>query len=107
MKEDIWYRLLTMYIPFVISYLIYKRVDRNYRFSKKITKMLTIKKEWKPFVVISSTFLIIIILGMIGIYVIVFSDTVYFILAGTIFGLGISISGNINKLSKDRNNENI
>lgn len=100
MKVEMWIRLLTMYIPFVISYLIYKKVDKNYVFTRNINRKLTVKKEWKRSVIISSSLLVIFILGMIGIYVIDFSDTVYFILGGIIFGISISLTNNINKLSE-------
>lgn len=100
MKVETWIGLLTMYIPFIISYLIYKKIDKNYVFTKKINRKLTVKKEWKRSVIISSFLLVIFMLGMIGIYVIDFSDTLYYILGGIIFGISISLTSNINKLSE-------
>lgn len=92
-------RLLTLVLPMTISNIIYIRVDKKYNVTEKLSSKLHIKKEWMAFSSIWLFLLIIIIIGVLGIYVIDIPEILYFIFAGTAVGIvnGMNITNKVNQ----------
>lgn len=86
------YKSMPLLISMALSMIIYFNIDKKDKFTKKVSSYITIKQEWKACFCICCVFLVMLIIGILGIYVISIPDFIYYILTGIIEGVGISIA---------------
>ena len=86
------YKSMPLLISMALSIIIYFNIDKQDKFTKKISSYITIKQEWKACFCVCCVFLVMLIIGILGIYVIYIPDFVYYALTGIITGVGISIA---------------
>lgn len=94
------YKLLPMILSLGLTQIIYLKTDERYKLTSKISSKLPMKQEWKAFFCFCCAMLIMLVIGVLGIYVIDIPATIYFILCGILTGIGVSIS---NKISVKKN----
>jgi hypothetical protein len=90
-------KALPMLLSMMISQFIYLKIDSKYNVTTKINSRLSIRHEYKAFFCICSVLISILIIGVIGIYVIDITDTLYGIISGILAGIGIQISLKLSK----------
>jgi hypothetical protein len=90
-------KALPMLLSMMISQLIYLKIDSKYNVTNKISSRLSIRQEFKAFLCICSVLISILIIGVIGIYVIDITNTLYGIISGLLAGIGIVISVKLSK----------
>lgn len=84
--KDFLFRLLPFIIVMIISLIVYCKGDVRYDLTSKISFKLHIKKEWMAFCFMCFGFIIILIIGILGIYFINISSTLFFVICGIITG---------------------
>jgi hypothetical protein len=95
------FKSLLITLPMLLSMAIYYKVDKEYAITDKIGLKIKVDTKWKPFLVICCSFLLALIFGIIGIYVISIPTNLYFILSSLIFGLGLGLANKL--LSQNKN----
>ncbi|MCX7950647.1 MAG: hypothetical protein N2594_01700 [Clostridiales bacterium] len=83
-------------LSFTLSYIVFLRIDKRYEVSKFINSVIKISPKWRRTFILCLTFLAILLLGILGIYVVPMSATLYFLLSGAIWGLSTRLAININ-----------
>lgn len=86
------YRLLPMVLSLAISQFTYLKIDEKYNITNKMSLRLHIKQEWMAFFGLCSTFIIMLILGILGIYIIDIPAIAYFILGGIMTGVVVGMN---------------
>lgn len=94
--NNLLYHIIPMALSLAITEFIYFKIDKKYNITNKLDLILHIKQEWKPCFYVSSSMIILIIIGIIGIYVIDIQPTIYFIICGFLTGAGSSIAYKLN-----------
>lgn len=80
--NNFFIKLLSLVLPMTISNIIYLKADKKYNVTEKLSSKFHIKKEWMAFSSIWLLLIIIIIIGVLGIYVIDIPEILYFIFVG-------------------------
>ena len=98
--QSLIYKIFPMLLSLSLTQIIYFKIDKKYEVTKKINLKLRIRQEWKAFFCVTSSFVFILGVGILGIYVIEIPTTVYFILCGIYSGFSIGVA---NKISMIKN----
>jgi hypothetical protein len=80
-----------MVLSLTITQLIYLKIDKKYNMTNRISLILHIKQEWMAFWGLCSTFIIMLIIGILGIYIIDIPPVAYFILGGLLSGVVVGM----------------
>ena len=89
------YKLIPLFISMLLSMIIYYFIDKKCNITKKLNSLIPVNEEWKSFFCVCFMFVIIIICGILGIYIISIPEPIYYMLIGIVVGIGIEISTNI------------
>lgn len=90
-------KALPMLLSIIISQFIYFKIDDKYNVTNKISSRLSIRQDLKAFFCVCCAMIIMLIIGVIGIYVIDIGDTLCGIISGFLTGISISISAKLLK----------
>jgi len=89
--NDLLYKLLPMVLSLTITQIIYLKIDKYYNVTNRISLILHIKQKWMAFFSFCSTLIIMLLIGILGIYIIDIPHILYFtlggMLAGVVFGM--------------------
>lgn len=94
------YKVLPMILSLGLTEIIYLKTDERYNLTSKISLKLPMKQKWKALFCFCCAMMIMLVIGVLGIYVIDIPATLYFIFCGILTGIGVSIS---NKMSVKKN----
>lgn len=83
-------------LSFTLSYFVFLRIDKRYETTEFIYSVIKISPKWRRTFILCLTFLAILLLGILGIYVVPMSATLYFLLSGAILGFSTRLAININ-----------
>lgn len=97
--NDLLNKLLPMILSLALSQFIYIKIDKKYEVTNKVSSKLHIKHEWKASFCVCCTFICILSIGVLGIYVIDIPEILYSILNGILIGTCVSIT---NKRSSNK-----
>ena len=90
--NDLLYKLLPMILSLAISQITYLKIDKKYNMTNRISLKLHIKQEWMAFFSFCFTLIIMLIIGILGIYIIYIPPTAYFILCGIMTGIVVGMN---------------
>ncbi|MGL5354002.1 MAG: hypothetical protein ACRDA5_11855 [Clostridium sp.] len=96
---DFLYRTMPFVLSVTLCQFIYIQIDQKYEVTKKISLKLDIKQEWKPFFCLLLSFICIILIGVLSIYMYI-PEILCSILNGLILGIGMGISSKISPVNK-------
>ncbi len=89
-------KALMSFIPMIFSLaiatFIFIPINKSLKLSDKISKIIPTTPKFKPLFFVICMFLLLLIIGLLGLYVIPMNDLTYYILTGIIAGIGISIT---------------
>jgi hypothetical protein len=88
---DLLFKLLPMILSMTVSQIIYSKCNMKYNITNKISLILHIKRDWLAFAFICIWAIIMLLVGVIGIYWIDISSTLYFIISGILVGITLGI----------------
>ncbi len=95
-KEELKMKALMSFIPMIFSLaiatFIFIPINKSLKLSDKISKIIPTTPKFKPLFFVVCMFLLLLIIGLLGLYVIPMNDLTYYILTGIIAGIGISIT---------------
>ena len=94
---------LPMLVSMITCQLVFIKFDSKYNLTSKITSKLPIKAEWKGFIISCSVILIVLLIGIIGIYMIDISDVLYSVITGGLVGVSIAISVEVAQIQREQN----
>ncbi|WP_300261302.1 hypothetical protein [Clostridium sp.] len=87
---------LMSFIPMILSLaiatFIFAPINKSLKLSDKIAKIIPTTPKFKPLFIIACIFLLLLTIGILGLYVIPMNNLTYYILTGIIAGIGISIT---------------
>lgn len=87
---------LMSFIPMILSLaiatFIFVPINKSLKLSDKISKIIPTTPKFKPLFIIGCIFLLLLTIGILGLYVIPMNNLTYYILTGIIAGIGISIT---------------
>lgn len=89
--NDLIYKLLPMVLSVTISQITYLKIDKRYNVTNRISLRLHIKQEWMAFFGVCSTFIIMLIIGILGIYIIDIPSIAFFMLGGILTGVVVGM----------------
>jgi hypothetical protein len=89
--NDLLYKLLPMILSLTISQIIYLKIDKKYNTTNSISSKLHIKQDWMAFFSFCCTLIIMLIIGILGIYIIDIPPIVYFIFGGILTGIVVGM----------------
>lgn len=84
-------KALPMIIAYLVSYMIFMELDKKYSLIMKLDAKIKIKKSHKALFYGSSAMILIMIFGIIGIYIIDFSEMILYIFTGFIVGFALNL----------------
>ena len=97
------FKALPMLVSMITCQLVFIKVDSKHNLTSKVTSKLPIKAEWKGFVIFCSVILIVLLIGIIGIYMIDISDVLYGVITGGLVGVSIAISVELSQIQPKQN----
>lgn len=89
--KDILFKLLPMLSSMIIFQIFYGKCNKKYNITDKISFTFHIKQEWLAIVFICIWSIIMLFVGILGIYWIDISSTLYFILGGILTGITLGM----------------
>lgn len=84
--------LIPMILALALTTIIFIPINKKLNISSKIAPYIPVSHEYKALFFIGSTLLLLLLVGLLGIYIIPMSDLTYCIFTGIIAGIGISIT---------------
>ena len=87
--NDLAFKLLPMLGAMMISSVAYVKFDTKYRMTKRLCSKFNLKKE----LIVVFLLMMVIIIGVLGIYVIDLQPFVYFLIGGLINGVILGMMG--------------
>lgn len=89
-------KYLISYIPMilalVITIFIFIPISTRLNLAEKISKHIPTEPKFKPLFFSVIIVIILLIIGLLGLYIIPMSNFIYYILTGIVAGIGISIT---------------
>ena len=80
-------KITPMIVVMAISMIIYLKIDKDNKYSKKIKSYIKVKNEWKSVFCIVCMFILIFLIALIPM-----ADSIIYMLYGIIIGVGIPIT---------------
>lgn len=84
--------LVPMILALALTTIIFIPINKKFNISSKIAPHIPVSHEYKAALFIAYTLLILLLVGLLGIYIIPMSDLAYCIFTGIVAGIGINIT---------------
>lgn len=84
--------LIPVILALAFTVIIFIPINNKFNISNKIAPVIPTTPKFKPLFFTVATILLLLIIGLLGLYVVPMSNFVYYILTGIVAGIGISIT---------------
>lgn len=84
--------LIPMILALALATIIFTPINKKLNISSKIAPYIPVSHEYKSSFFTVSILLLLLLVGLLGIYIIPMSDLTYCIFTGIVAGIGISIT---------------